>query len=113
MGQPEGGYSRTYSLFNDPVSAQLRQAIYGEDIGQNSWLTADEYRTWLAWLDLTPTAHALEVGCGSGGPALFLSRETGAQVTGVDVDEHGVTQANRMAHTLDLAGRAHFQQADA
>jgi SAM-dependent methyltransferase len=113
MSQPEGGYSATYSLFDDPVSAQLRQAIYGEDIGQNSWLTADEYRTWLAWLDLTPSAHTLEVGCGSGGPALFLSRETGAQVTGVDVDEHGVMQANRMAQDLGMAERARFQRADA
>jgi SAM-dependent methyltransferase len=113
MSQPERGYSTTYSLFDDPVSAQLRQAIYGEDIGQNSWLTAEEYRVWLAWLDLAPTAHALEVGCGSGGPALFLARTTGAQVTGVDVDEHGVAQANRMAQKLGMAERAHFQQADA
>ena len=113
MSQPEGRYSTTYSLFDDPVSAQLRQDIYGEDIGQNSWLTADEYRAWLAWLDLTQAAQALEVGCGSGGPALFLARETGAQVIGVDVDEHGVAQANRMAQKLGMAERAHFQQADA
>jgi SAM-dependent methyltransferase len=113
MSQPEGGYSTTYSLFDDPVSAQLRREIYGEDIGQNSWLTVDEYRVWLAWLNLTTETQALEVGCGSGGPALFLAREIGARVTGVDVDEHGVAQANRMAQALDLAERAAFQRADA
>jgi SAM-dependent methyltransferase len=113
MNQPAGGYSTTYSLFGDALSVQLRQEIYGEDIGQNSWLTADEYRTWLAWLKLAPKAHTLEVGCGSGGPALFLARETGAQVTGVDVDEQGVAQANRMAQELGMAERAQFQQADA
>jgi SAM-dependent methyltransferase len=113
MSQPEGGYSTTYSLFDDPVSAQLRREIYGEDIGQNSWLTADEYRVWLTWLDLAPASHTLEVACGSGGPALFLARESGARVTGVDIDAHGVAQANRMAQELDLAGRAAFQRADA
>jgi SAM-dependent methyltransferase len=113
MSQPEGGYSTTYSLFDDAVSAQLRQEIYGEDIGQNSWLTADEYRAWLAWLNLTPETHALEVACGSGGPALFLARTTGARVTGVDIDAHGVAQANRMAQALDLAERANFQRVDA
>ena len=113
MSQPEGGYSTTYSLFDDAVSAQLRQEIYGEDIGQNSWLTADEHRSWLAWLNLTPETHALEVACGSGGPALFLARTTGARVTGVDIDEQGVAQANRMAQALSLAERADFQQADA
>jgi SAM-dependent methyltransferase len=113
MSQPVGGYSMTYSLFDDAVSAQLRQEIYGEDIGQNSWLTADEYRAWLAWLELTSAAHALEVGCGSGGPALFLAQTTSARVTGVDIDEHGVAQANRMAQELQMADRANFQQADA
>src|SRR4051812_43459902 len=113
MSEPVGGYSTTYSLFDDAVSAQLRQEIYGEDIGQNSWLTAGEYRNWLPWLELTPAAHALEAACGSGGPALFLARTTGARVTGVDIDEHGVAQANRMAQKLGLADRARFQQADA
>jgi SAM-dependent methyltransferase len=113
MSQPERGYSTTYSLFNDPVSAELRQAIYGEDIGQNSWLTVDEYLTWLAWMQLAPEAHALEMACGSGGPALFLARTTGARVTGMDIDERGVAQANRMAQELGIAGQAHFQQADA
>src|SRR6476659_9922321 len=103
MSQPVGGYSTTYSLFDDAVSAELRREIYGEDIGQNSWLTANEYRNWLTWLNLTPEAHLLEVGCGSGGPALFLARETGAQVTGVDIDAHGVAQANRMAQELGIA----------
>ncbi|HEY7093351.1 MAG TPA: hypothetical protein VH393_09245 [Ktedonobacterales bacterium] len=94
MSRPEGGYSRTYNLFDDPVSAQLRQEVYGEDIGQNSWLTANEYRAWLALLTLTPEAQALEVACGSGGPALFLARETGARVTG---ESHG--QGARSGHT--------------
>lgn len=113
MSEPVGGYSTTYSLFDDAVSAQLRQEIYGEDIGQNSWLTAGEYRNWLPWLELTPAAHALEVACGSGGPALFLAQTTGARVTGVDIDQQGIAQANRMAQKLGLANQARFQQADA
>ena len=41
-------------------------------------MTADEYRIYAAWLELTAATHVLEVGCGSGGPALFLARTTGA-----------------------------------
>jgi SAM-dependent methyltransferase len=113
MSQPVDQYNTTYSQFGAAVSAELRQAIYGEDIGQNSWLTADEYRTYAAWLHLTAASHVLEVGCGSGGPALFLARTTGAQVTGVDVNEHGIAQANRLAQEQRLAGRVRFQRADA
>ena len=50
------------------------------------------------------------MGCGSGGPALFLARTTGAQVIGVDVDEHGVAQANRMAQELGMAERRIFSR---
>jgi SAM-dependent methyltransferase len=113
MSQPVDGYNTTYTLFGDSLSAHLRQEIYGEDIGQNSWLTADEYRTWLAWLELTEKAHALEVGCGSGGPALFLARTSGARVTGIDLNEQGIAQASRTAQELQKADRARFQQADA
>jgi SAM-dependent methyltransferase len=113
MSQPVDQYNTTYSQFGAALSEQLRQEIYGEVIGQNSWLTADEYRTYATWLELTAAACVLEVGCGSGGPALFLARTTGAQVNGIDVNEHGIAQATRLAQEQHLAERVHFQQADA
>ncbi|HEV8192708.1 MAG TPA: class I SAM-dependent methyltransferase, partial [Ktedonobacterales bacterium] len=113
MGKRVDQYNTTYSQFAAAVSERLRQEIYGEDIGQNSWLTADEYRTYAAWLEVTAAMYVLEVGCGSGGPGLFLARTTGAKVTGIDVNEHGIAQANQLAQDQQLAERAHFQQADA
>lgn len=35
-------YSTTYSQFATALSAEIRREVFGEDIGQNSWLTADE-----------------------------------------------------------------------
>ncbi len=113
MSHPVDEYNTVYSQFDDPVSTGLRQEIYGEDIGQTSWLTADEYRSYAAWLELTPATQVLEVACGTGGPALFLARTSGAEVTGVDINEHGIAQANRMARELGIEDRTHFQQADA
>jgi SAM-dependent methyltransferase len=55
----------------------------------------------------------LEVGCGAGGPALFLARITGAQVTGVDINAHGIAAGNAMAHAQQLESRVHFEQVDA
>ena len=59
----------TYSNFTERVLAAIREETFGVDIGQNSWLTADEYDRFIAWLDLEPEQHALEVASGSGGPA--------------------------------------------
>ena len=33
-----------YANFGEQVLASVREATYGQDIGQNSWLTAQEYR---------------------------------------------------------------------
>jgi SAM-dependent methyltransferase len=106
-------YSATFSHFGEPVLARVRHEAYGEDIGQNSWLTADEYRTYAAWLQVGAGSHVLEVGCGAGGPALYLARMTGAQVTGVDINAHGIAAGNTMAHEQQLGARVHFEQVDA
>jgi SAM-dependent methyltransferase len=113
MSEPVDAYNTTYRHFDEAVLARVRREAFGEDIGQNSWLTADECRTYCAWLQLCPTSHVLEVGCGAGGPALFIARTTGAWVTGVDINTHGIAAANAMAHDLQLEARVQFAQADA
>ncbi len=106
-------FDSTYSNFEAEVLARIRQKTFGEDFGQNSWTTADEYRHWTAWLDLHENSHALEMASGSGGPAIFLAQLCGARVTGIDINAHGVATAIRRARAHDLAGRVSFQEADA
>jgi SAM-dependent methyltransferase len=55
----------------------------------------------------------LEIGCGSGGPALYLARTTGCEIVGVDLHEDGVANATRMAREAGLDARASFVCADA
>jgi SAM-dependent methyltransferase len=113
MSEPVDAYNTTYRHFGEAVYARVRCEAFGEDIGQNSWLTADECRTYCAWLQVDAASHVLEVGCGSGGPALFVARTTGARVTGVDINAHGIAAGNAMAHDQQLEARVHFEQADA
>src|SRR5262245_4632087 len=106
-------YSATYRHFGEAVLARVRREAYGEDIGQQSWLTADECRTYCAWLQLDASSHLLEVGCGTGGPALFIARTTGARVMGVDSNPHGIDAGTTMAQEHQLADRVHFECLDA
>jgi len=106
-------YNSTYDNFRAAIAAEIRQEVYGEDIGQNSWLTADEYRKCFTWLDLHPASRVLEIASGSGGPALFMARTTGCWVTAVDNNESGIATANRMAQEQGLDRRVQFQHGDA
>jgi SAM-dependent methyltransferase len=103
----------TYAYFAERVLAEVRAETYGEDIGQNSWITADEYGRFAGLLALPPDGHALEVAVGSGGPALYLARRTGCRVTGVDANANGIATATRAAAEAGLSGRVRFERADA
>jgi SAM-dependent methyltransferase len=106
-------YDRAYGRFQLDAREQVRRETYGEDLGQNSWLTADEWRTFAGWIDLTDGSRVLDVGCGSGGPVLELARSLGARVTGVDHNTEAIATATRLAHERNLESIARFQFADA
>ena len=106
-------FYNTYAHFTDRVLAQVREATYGEDIGQNSWVTADEYDRFIAWLLLGPDSHALEVASGSGGPALHLAKQCGCRVTGVEVNSSGIATAVQAARRAGVNDRVTFKVGDA
>lgn len=112
MSDDAGRYQASYSRFHDNLSALIRKEVYGEDIGQFSWTTADEMRSFAAGLELSPETHVLEIGCGAGGPALFLAQITGARVTGIDINQAGIEAAEVAAKTLGLEDRASFLAVD-
>ena len=80
-------YNSTYGNFQAYVLAEIRRESYGEDIGQSSWITSDEYDIFYSWLNLVPGDHVLEVASGSGGPALYLAKKFGCRITGLDLNE--------------------------
>src|SRR4030095_3760778 len=90
-------FYNTYGHFSEQVLAEIRKDTYGEDIGQNSWITTDEYDTFYSWLNLSPNDHLLEIACGSGGPALYLARKFKCHITGLDINAEGIKTANRQA----------------
>jgi SAM-dependent methyltransferase len=105
-------YDNVYSDFASAAEAAVRHHAFGEDIGQSSWLTAGQ---WLRFADQTQVgkdSHVLEVGSGSGGPAVYLARTRGCRVTGIDINEHGVRNAERLSAAQGLADRVTFQIVD-
>jgi SAM-dependent methyltransferase len=110
---PAGHYNANYGNFRSELYAQIRQEAFGEDIGQNSWLTSDEQDRFLEWLDLCPGKTMLDVACGAGGPALRIAATTGCSVVGIDVHEQAVATASSLAAQRGLADRVQFRAADA
>jgi SAM-dependent methyltransferase len=106
-------FDSTYGHFTLDVLANIRHETFGQDIGQNSWLTVEEYDRFIYSLRLWPEQHVLEVGSGSGGPALYLADRASCHVTGIDCNEAGVAEATRAAFHSHQAHRISFRVADA
>jgi 2-polyprenyl-3-methyl-5-hydroxy-6-metoxy-1,4-benzoquinol methylase len=79
-------YSVAYGNFVSGLYAEIRAEAFGEDIGQQSWLSAEEQDRFIAWLDLRPDHRLLDVACGSGGPTLRIAERTGCRVHGIDFE---------------------------
>jgi SAM-dependent methyltransferase len=106
-------YRAHYREFAADVYAEVRRAAFGEDVGQNSWLTVDELERFTSRLQLQQTARLLDVACGSGGPSLHVAQMTGCQVVGVELYDEAVAEGTRLAQEAGLEMRASFIQADA
>jgi SAM-dependent methyltransferase len=110
--EPFDFYAAHYARFDSPLSARLRQEVYGEDLGQTGWRTATEQAEIAQWLELRPGVRLLDVCCGSGGPSLSLAERIGCHVTGLDVEPVGVERAKAAAAARGLTGRTAFLATD-
>ena len=64
-------------------------------------------------LQLTPETCVLDVACGKGTSAVFLSEHFGCHVTGIDYSDQNVAQANALAAAKGMASRVRCERADA
>jgi 2-polyprenyl-3-methyl-5-hydroxy-6-metoxy-1,4-benzoquinol methylase len=106
-------YDTTYGNFQTSLYQEIRREAYGEDIGQNGWLTSDEQNKFISWLGLTAGKTLLDVACGAGGPALRIAALTGCTVTGVDIHEKAISTARSLASQRGLESRSDFRVVDA
>src|SRR5947209_4243301 len=108
-----GHYDVNYGNFQTGLYAEIRHEAFGEDIGQNSWLTADEEDRFLEWLDLSSGKVLLDVACGAGGPALRIAAITGCSVVGIDLHDGAIAAAESLAAKCGLSDSVQFRIGDA
>ncbi len=105
-------YDALYAGFDSPLMQQLRREAYGEDIGQHSWVTADELRWDIERLALSASSRLLDVGCGPCGPLVFAVRSTGCTGTGIDVSASALVSGSARASAAGVQDRVTLLEAD-
>jgi len=106
------GYADVYDNFDTPLMREVRREAYGEDIGQHSWVTAEELSSDIPRLQLSPASHLLDLGCGPCGPLVFVVANLGCRGTGVDCSAEAIALGQTRATEKNVARLVALHLAD-
>ena len=106
------------SVFEAPTSAveaQIWTEVYGEEhpaeLEPYSFTTRSELRRIADGLALSRDDLLIDVGCGRGGPGLWVASTAGASVLGVDISLTALEAARQRAVALGLGDSAAYPRA--
>jgi SAM-dependent methyltransferase len=104
LPEPEiRSYDDFYGEFDSSLMQRLRQEAYGKDIGQHSWVTAEELEEDIPCLQLARPSRLLDLGCGPCGPLTFVTSRVGCQSTGMDVSANAIAAGKARAAAMGIA----------
>jgi ubiquinone/menaquinone biosynthesis C-methylase UbiE len=95
------------TIFRDVYGAE-----YPEEAVPLSYVTMTLLRRIARAVAVGAGATIIDLGCGRGGPGLWVARETGASLVGVDLSDVAVEQAAQRAKDFNVEGRARFEVSD-
>jgi SAM-dependent methyltransferase len=84
------------------------QDDYPEDADPFGFVTLSDLRRFATELEIESGSRLLDIGCGRGGPGLWIARNTGAILVGLDILPEAVAQANELRDRMGLSGSASF-----
>jgi SAM-dependent methyltransferase len=99
-------------------NAAFREAIRASSPDLPDWLTPasvidiGDLKYIAAAMDVRPGDTIVDLGCGGGGPGLWIAERSGASLVGVDASAIAIRSAEALAESRSMASRARFQRAD-
>ena len=109
----EARYRPVLSRQSDsPTLRDIWASAYGDEypaeVEPLGFTTVSGLERVAAELEVGPGETFVDLGCGRGGPGLWLARRTGASVVGVDIVPEAVEQAARRSEQFGVTDRASF-----
>lgn len=85
---------------------------YPEELEPNSFITRTELNNFIRFLNFQPNEKIIDIGCGRGGPGMWIAHSVNANYFGLDVSEMAIKKAASRIKKFDLEGRAQFKVGD-
>jgi cyclopropane fatty-acyl-phospholipid synthase-like methyltransferase len=100
--------------YADIARSDVRQQLFTEalgvpaEVGPSNLVPLDGLREIAAALRLPPDGELADFACGRGGPGMWIARELGAELVGIDFSPEAIAQASERRMLFGLADRATF-----
>jgi ubiquinone/menaquinone biosynthesis C-methylase UbiE len=98
------------TAYESATHSRLCERVFGKDLCQDGMVDMAALEDLLARLDLKPGDDLLDLGCGAGVIAEYISDQTSARVTGLDYAAPAIAVANE--RTADKRSRLTFVTGD-
>jgi SAM-dependent methyltransferase len=106
-------FNETFSSSPSTVQGRVWREVFGEEYPEGvepySYVSVTELHRFAEALRIGGDDRLIDVGCGRGGPGLWVAAKTGARVVGLDVADSALVAARSRAAELGLGGKAEYR----
>ena len=86
-------FADSYDRSSLPAMRKVEESVLGCDYGGTSWTTRQQANQMIELLGLEQEQRLLDIGAGSGWPALYLAEQSGCAATLVDIPMNALEHA--------------------
>jgi ubiquinone/menaquinone biosynthesis C-methylase UbiE len=108
-------FERTYAGRPSAVAERVWRGVFGDEypagVDPFSGVSVSELERIAAEVRVGESDAIVDLGCGRGGPGLWVAMATGADLVGIDISSTALEAARERATRLGLDGRARFHEA--
>ena len=98
----EAQFSKPPSSVEGRAAAAAMGDEYPAGLHTYRWASRTELRQVASQVTSLGAQHVVDVGCGRGGPGLWVAKTTGARLTGLDIADSALTQARDLARQFGV-----------
>jgi SAM-dependent methyltransferase len=107
-------FEETYAGPPSVVAEGIWRRVYGDEypvgLDPYSYVSRSELERFALETRVGDAGTIADLGCGRGGPGLWVAMATGARLMGIDIAENALDAARERARSMGLGKRVEFRQ---
>jgi len=105
-------FEESYAAPPSEVAERVWRGVFGDEypagLDPFSYISTSELERFSMEVQVGEGEVVADIGCGRGGPGLWVAMATDSRLIGVDIAEHALAAARERSRSLGLDARAHF-----